>query len=164
MNDELYHYGVIGMKWGVRRYQNADGTLTSAGKKKYSAYKDKQIAKSERKIQKFENDYLLNTTKKNFYSNLKSLGSNHPETQRQGFLYADRSAIVNSRKAMEQLKLDTLKRTKVDDIPSYFVKRGGAFYKDYRERAYDFYVSASRDARTEVLEARLNRFIEELND
>ena len=32
--NELYHYGVKGMKWGVRRYQNEDGTLTSAGKKK----------------------------------------------------------------------------------------------------------------------------------
>lgn len=29
---ELMHYGVKGMKWGVRRYQNKDGTLTSAGK------------------------------------------------------------------------------------------------------------------------------------
>ena len=35
MNDELYHWGVKGQKWGVRRYQNKDGSLTPAGRKKY---------------------------------------------------------------------------------------------------------------------------------
>lgn len=35
-NDELKHHGIIGMKWGIRRYQNKDGTLTAAGKKRAS--------------------------------------------------------------------------------------------------------------------------------
>ena len=35
MNNELYHHGILGQRWGVRRYQNKDGTLTSAGKGRY---------------------------------------------------------------------------------------------------------------------------------
>ncbi len=38
---ELYHWGIKGMKWGVRRYQNKDGTLTDAGKKRYDSEADK---------------------------------------------------------------------------------------------------------------------------
>lgn len=47
-NGELFHYGVKGMKWGVRRYQNADGSLTPTGKKRYT---DKEISEyRKRKI------------------------------------------------------------------------------------------------------------------
>ena len=37
---ELYHHGIKGMKWGVRRYQNVDGTYTSAGKRRRNADDD----------------------------------------------------------------------------------------------------------------------------
>lgn len=34
--DELYHHGIKGQRWGIRRYQNSDGTLTNAGRRRYS--------------------------------------------------------------------------------------------------------------------------------
>ena len=35
-SSDLYHHGIKGMKWGIRRYQRKDGALTSAGKRRYS--------------------------------------------------------------------------------------------------------------------------------
>lgn len=48
MEYELYHWGVKGMKWGVRRYQNKDGSLTPAGRKRQA----KQEYNAERKAAK----------------------------------------------------------------------------------------------------------------
>ena len=45
--NELYHHGVEGQKWGVRRYQNEDGSLTEAGRKRYG-YSDLEKAARSR--------------------------------------------------------------------------------------------------------------------
>ena len=51
----LSHYGILGMKWGVRRYQNEDGSLTPAGKKRISKeYKNESV--------KFLTNYARGTT------------------------------------------------------------------------------------------------------
>lgn len=51
--NELYHHGIKGMKWGVRRYQNEDGTLTNAGKKRQEKY-DKKAQKYYDKAEHYQ--------------------------------------------------------------------------------------------------------------
>lgn len=42
----IYHHGIQGQKWGVRRYQNPDGTLTSAGKERYAKQTFNELKKA----------------------------------------------------------------------------------------------------------------------
>ena len=54
VTDELYHYGTPRMVWGIRKYQNYDGTLTEAGKLRYRKYSDSQRSKAEKAKNKLE--------------------------------------------------------------------------------------------------------------
>lgn len=49
-NDELYHHGVKGQRWGIRRYQNPDGSLTAEGKKRYGTVENFEKAQKKKKI------------------------------------------------------------------------------------------------------------------
>ncbi len=54
-DNEFYHHGIKDMKWGVRRYQNKDGTLTEAGKKRYARdIRENNAKKKDNRIKDLE--------------------------------------------------------------------------------------------------------------
>ncbi|GHU55274.1 hypothetical protein FACS1894132_11140 [Clostridia bacterium] len=50
-SNTLTHHGILGMKWGVRRFQNKDGSLTNAGKKRYIGKDIKYLQKQYGKVE-----------------------------------------------------------------------------------------------------------------
>lgn len=59
MEKELYHAGIKGMKWGRRRYQNPDGTLTPEGKKRYgNVHEDYAKAHSNKSVKEMSDAEL----------------------------------------------------------------------------------------------------------
>ena len=65
MGNELYHHGIKGQKWGVRRYQNKDGSLTYAGKKRALKMQDQYTNFTEdKKYRKKDGSYTLAGRKK----------------------------------------------------------------------------------------------------
>lgn len=64
---ELYHYGVLGMKWGVRRYQNKDGSLTAAGKQRYGEVGKRHLTRDEKKDLKVRKKKLADMYKTTEY-------------------------------------------------------------------------------------------------
>lgn len=60
---ELYHHGIKGQKWGVRRYQYADGSYTPAGKKRYQSINNSNKAKRVTSMMSMKVNELTNATK-----------------------------------------------------------------------------------------------------
>lgn len=110
--NEIYHSGIKGMKWGVRRYQNTDGTLTDAGKKRYARdAKEKEFDKYDESTGTY-----YKTSKKNGRSDLAADANRYvkEDWQRSKRVADEIGNATNKLSQMNDTAMRNAKRTRMD--------------------------------------------------
>ena len=157
-SDELCHYGIRGMRWGIRRYQNPDGTLTEAGRKRVSKLRDsnsrltgkrdKLTKRMEFQTRKYANS-ISKANQKAAELRVKEYGLFTTKARAAKLEY--KASKLEARAAQKAMKIDRTKariakidalvsknNRKISELNSAEISKG----KDYAEKmtkAYDYF-------------------------
>lgn len=102
MSNELYHYGVKGQKWGVRRFQNKEGSLTKAGEKRLSSYKERELKRIENKYRTAKLGTKVERLEERFFKDFDDVTYTKLTKARYRFLKS------RSMEFLERQKIDTM--------------------------------------------------------
>ena len=171
MNNELYHHGIKGMHWGIRRYQNYDGSLTDAGRrrafrtrkenaesyskdptvKKHVTWdKDGNVVKVSKKLRKalgtspenIDDDELIYTTAKRIGSVGSKDSDIRRDIKRQREWNAKNTSQLSDKELVDQiLRLQREKQLK--DLTDQVVNPGKSHVKDLLRRYGDQALTAA---------------------
>lgn len=143
----LYHHGIKGQKWGVRRYQNQDGSLTEAGKKRIASNREATIAKGTILYRISSNSKSDISSDKMYLSTTKESADFYVDAIGGGKLYRSGKIFVHEyisktdlklpdRKTMEKIELTMFDDKQArEEVITSLMKKGGTREKATRDAA-----------------------------
>lgn len=146
--EELYHWGIKGMKWGVRRYQNSDGSLTAAGRKRYT-----------------DKDGNLNAAgKKKFGNSVKTKTESEAETPKRKSV-KDMTDDELNKAVIRARQEDEYNRLRPEPKPEVKNATAKAFAKRLvNEVAVPAIINSGKNALQKALDKQANKLLEDAVD
>ena len=145
--DELCHWGIKGMKWGVRRFQNKDGSLTPQGKKRYAddnAHDDYKKAHERKNVRDMSNDEL--NAKNQRLEAERKYNAMQPKTvsgaEKAKNVVDSASNLVKAAKSIEQSTRPAKQKVKMDLSSMSDSDLRNAINREMLERQYNDMFSA----------------------
>lgn len=121
-NNSISHHGIKGQKWGIRRYENSDGTLTEEGKKRYNysdgikSIKDKyriRKADAKKRLEKAGEEWERNNKNRS----LKDQANNYTKSDKKFDAESDR--YINDMKKIKKDRKNEINKYKKDSVSKY---------------------------------------------
>lgn len=154
---ELWHHGIMGMKWGIRRYQNPDGTLTIAGKIRYGNKNrlEASINKKAAKLQRKYNDL----TGKSIRQNNAAKDKTKEETRKKDSKSKSISEMSSEelQAAINRINLEKIYLQAMESVNPRKVNLGQKFIYSFKDQAVNSISKGAAEALGDVVKGALTK-------